>query len=166
MKTFSWVLAFVLFVAQSPAGYPVETERDKKADFTRYRTYTWGPGYAAFDPGGHKVLVGAIEGELSALGLTKQDTGTADLTVAYYSLHYLQVNIKEFDRLYREKRPTASATYNMGKLVIVVTDTSTTRQLWAAKTREYLSSDAAAREQAIQQVVAKLFATYPTRRQR
>ena len=164
MKTLGCVLALLLFVAQPPSGGAVASEYDKKADFTKYRTYTWQKGHQAFDPSTHKLLVAEIEREMSALGLRKDDSGGADLTVTYHALRSAEVNLKEVEKLEREGNAGQAPTYDTGKLLIVVREADTKRQLWAANTLEYLSRDRAAREQTIRQAIVSLFETYPTRK--
>lgn len=164
MKSLGCVLALALFVAQPPAGRAVASEHDRKTDFTKYRTYTWHKGHEAFDPVAHKLLVAGIEREMSALGLRKDDSGGADLAVTYHTLRSAEVNLKEVEKLEREGRTGQAHTYDMGKLLIVVREAGTRRQLWAANTLEYLSRDPAEREQTIRQAVVTLFETYPTRK--
>jgi Domain of unknown function (DUF4136) len=158
------LLVVLLSVAQPPAEGKVASEYDKKADFTVYRTYTWQKGHEAYDRAAHKLLVAAIDRELAALGLRKDDGGTPDLTVTYHSLRSAEVNLKEVEKLEREGNAGQAPTYDMGKLLIVVREASTRRQLWAANTLEYLSKDPAAREQIVQRAVTRLFETYPTRK--
>jgi hypothetical protein len=121
------------------------------------------PGREAIAPLGHKLLVAGIEREMSSLGLTKDDSGQADLTVTYFTLRSAYVDLKEVEKLEREGYKEQPQIYDMGKLVVVVRERSTKRQLWAANTLEPLSPDPAQREQTINQAVVKIFQTYPTR---
>jgi hypothetical protein len=165
MHRSSAVLALLLFLLQLPTGGgKVASEYDRKANFAAFRTYGWLPGHHAYDPGTHKLLVATIDRELSALGLQSHDPASADVTVSYYTLRMKDVNLKEVEKLAREGKTGPAPTYDLGKLVIVVRDAHTRRQLWAANTREYLSPDRDSREKTITQAVTNLFATYPTRK--
>jgi len=164
MKSLGYVLALLLFLPQPPREGKVASEYDKKADFATYKTYTWVEGRKATVPLGHELLVKGIEKEMSARGLTKDDSGQAHLTVAYYTLRTSYVDLKEVEKLEREGYKEQAQIYDMGKLVVVVRERSTKRQLWAANTLEPLSADPAARERTINDAVVKLFQTYPTRK--
>jgi hypothetical protein len=165
MQSSCAALALLLFLLQPPTdGGKVASEYDKQANFATYRTYGWLPGHHAYDPAAHKLLVATIDRELSALGLQSNDPASADLTVSYYTLRTTDVNLKEVEKLAREGNTGAAPTYDLGKLVVVVREARTLRQLWAANTREYLSPDRDIREETIKRAVKTLFETYPTRR--
>jgi hypothetical protein len=164
MKSLGCILAMLLFVGQLPEAGKVASEYDRKADFTTYRTYTWQKGHEAYNPAVHKLLVAAIDRELSALGLRKDDSGSADLTVTYHSLRSTEVNLQEVEKLEREGNTGPAHTYGVGKLLVVVREAKTRRQLWAANTLEHLSKEPAVNEQVIDRAVVRLFETYPTRK--
>jgi hypothetical protein len=164
MKSLGWVLVLLMFVAQPPKPGKVASEYDKKTDFSKYRTYTWMPGLEARVPEAHTLIVAGIDREMSGLGLTRVAGADADLTVTYHSLRSTYINLKELEKAQRDGNKEQAPTYDLGKLVIVVHENGSKRQLWAANTAEYLRPDPAAREQTINQAVTKIFATYPTRR--
>jgi hypothetical protein len=90
-------------------------------------------------------------------------SAASDLTVTYFTLRSAYVDLKEVEKLEREGYKEQARIYDMGKLVVVVRERGTKRQLWAANTLEPLSPDSAAREQTINEAVVKVFQTYPTR---
>jgi hypothetical protein len=154
-------LALLLFATQSPTGGKVESEYDKSADFSKYRTYTWIMRPEAYRPKAHDLIVADIDKQMAARGLKRDDSGKGDLTITYLTLRTAQVNLKEVEKLEREGNKEQAQLYDMGKLVIVLREAGSTRRLWAATTLEPLSPDEKAREQTINQAVVKLFATYP-----
>ena len=117
MTSIGCVVALLLLVVQPPPGKDVATEYDKKADFTRYRTYVWQKGHEAIDRGAHTLLVAEIERALSDLGLRKEESGQADVTVTYHTLRTAEVNLKELEQLERQGNTGPAPTYDMGKLV-------------------------------------------------
>ena len=164
MKILGCALALLLFAGQPPAGGKVQSEYDKKADFSKYRTYNWLHAPESYRPKLHDLLVASIDKEMAALGLTRMDTGKADLTVRYLGVRTAQVDLKEVEKLEREGNKEQAKLYDMGKLVIVLRESGSDKRLWAATTLEPLSQDEAVRQKTVSDAVAKLFQTYPARR--
>ncbi len=164
MNSLGWGLVLLIFVAQPPKPGKVASEYDKKTDFSKYRTYTWMAGLEARVPQAHTLIVAGIDREMSALGLTQVAGTDADLTVTYHALRSTYINLKELEKAQREGNKEQAPSYDLGKLVIVVRENPSKRQLWAANTAEYMSPDPVAREETIKEAVMRVFATYPTRR--
>jgi len=141
----------------------VETAFDKKADFASFRTYSWGPGYNAFNPDAHKIIVAALEAEMAKLGFTKVATG-ANVTLAYYTLASTNVDLKALDKAERAGSD-AVPTKTLGRLVVIMRSPASgggeSQQVWSASTREYIDADLAKLDATVRTVAARLFATYP-----
>jgi hypothetical protein len=164
VKILGFVLALMLLTPQPPAGGKIESDYDKKADFSKYKTYTWTMRPESYRPKAHDLIVAGIDNQMASLGLSRDDSGKGDLSLTYLTLRTAQVNLKEVEKLEREGNKEQAHLYDMGKLVIVVREASTNRRLWAATTLEHMSQDQAAREQTINQAITRLFQTYPTRK--
>src|SRR5688572_1205211 len=77
--------------AQTPK-YGVSAKADKKADFTKFKTYRWDGGWKAFDKNVHQHIVDAVDRELQTLGLEKLAAGPTDVTVTYATVHRTDVD--------------------------------------------------------------------------
>ena len=157
MKSVAILLLGFLLTGQ-PAPGAVESTFDKKTNFGAIKTYAWTRGTNAFAPDAHKMIVAAIEKEMAALGLTPAASG-ADVTVAYYSMALVNVDLKALDKI---DDKSALATKDLGKLVVVMRNKAN-QQIWSAQSREFLDPDRAKLGATIDTVTARLFATYPTR---
>ena len=161
MKSVAILLLGFLLTGQQPAPGAVESTFDKKTNFGAVKTYAWTRGTNAFAPDVHKMIVAAIEKEMAALGLTPAASG-ADVTLAYYSMALVNVDLKALDKI---DEKSALATKDLGKLVVVMRNKAN-EQIWSAQSREFLDPDRTKLEATVNTVTARLFATYPTRAQK
>ena len=151
------VLLVALVTAQVPPIGKVDSTFDKKANFASFRTYAWTPGSHAFNPAAHKLIVEALEAEMTARGFTKVATG-ADVTLSYSSMAVKNVDLKALDQA--ERAGAAAPTKDLGKLVVVMRNPAR-QQVWSAATREYLEPNIEKLGATIKTVAARLFETYP-----
>jgi Domain of unknown function (DUF4136) len=160
MNTLVCALLLLLLVPQKIGD--VESSYDKRADFAALKTYAWARGHEALTPVVHKSIAAAIDAQMASLGFTKADAATADTILKYHVVRGTDVDLKAL-----EKAPPAAGpapTKTLGKLVVVLYPKgSTETPLWQANTRQYVSDDAATREEELQRTVTALFATYPGR---
>ena len=153
------LLGFLMTAQQPPALGKVDSEFDKKTNFAAIRTYAWTSGTRALRPEVDKMIVAAIDKEMSGLGLTPVASG-GDVTLAYYTTTITNVDLKAFDKIDSKSAP--APTKELGKLVVIMRNPAR-QQLWSALSREYLDPDLSKIEATIQNVTERLFATYPTR---
>jgi uncharacterized protein DUF4136 len=159
MKLVGSLLALMLSFAQAPPKEgTIATVKDPKADFGAYTTYTWEKGYDAYDPAVHKAIVEAIDAEMAARGFRKLPSGTGSVNIRYHTVVRTDVVLDKLDEMEREKKPTP--TKNLGRLVIVMRDTSN-RRVWAADTVQPIPPNTATHTDLIRQTVGRLFETYP-----
>jgi len=156
-----FALALLMFAGQPPGAGKAASEYDKTVDFAKYRTYKWSHAPEDYRPKVHDLLVADIDKEMAALGFTKTEDPKADLTLRYFTLRSSQIDLKQLEKAEREGRKDKPTSYDMGKLVVVLRETSTDKRVWAANTQEYMNPDVAKREETIRQAVAKVFQTYP-----
>ena len=160
MKSVAVLLLGFLFTAQTPPIGKVESTFDKTANFSTLRSYQWLPGTPAFNPAVHKLIVDALEADMTTLGFTKAASG-ADVTLAYYAMAVTNVDLKALDKIERDGGSLAAANKTLGRLVVVMRSVPAGGQLWSASTREYLEADIEKLGGTIQVVTAHLFNTYP-----
>ena len=159
MNSVVLVLLGLLLAPQSDVIGKVETSFDKKANFSAFKTYSWQPGYHAYDPEAHKMVIAAFDAEMTKLGFTRVESG-ADVTLAYYTVTGTDVDLKALDKVEREGGgvPTKAR----ARLVVIMR--SAMQQVWTASTREYVDQDRAKLPDTLQTVTARLFETYPGRK--
>jgi hypothetical protein len=77
------VLCLALLASVALAG-KLQVDHDPEVDFSTIRTYAWKEGVAAPNPKVQKAIVGSIESELEAKGLSQVPTAEADVLVVTY----------------------------------------------------------------------------------
>ncbi len=85
MKKLLYLATAFLLIASFASAQDVSYNYDQKADFTKFKTYKWVtiPGGEQPDELTAKMIVQAIETQLTAKGLKKVEGGEADLLVGY-----------------------------------------------------------------------------------
>lgn len=84
-KMISLVLVLLLLAATGASAQDVRYDFDQSRDFSKYKTYKWVTvkGADQTDDLTAKRITDAVDAELSAKGLTKTESDSADLYVAY-----------------------------------------------------------------------------------
>jgi hypothetical protein len=138
--------------------YGLTVNVDKDADFSRFRTYAWAPGWSAYDEKVGREIVAAMERHLAMLGLTKLDAEPCDLLVSYEALKRSDVDLKSStsDPLThaRIERP-------VGTLAIFLQEPRSGRQLFRARVDIPLESDPTRLQAQVAHWVAVAFEQYP-----
>lgn len=143
---------------------------DTTANFSTYRTYAWKPGTPAGEYFLDKRIVSAIESQLSAKGLTRNES-TPDLYVRYHVGLGVQRNVNGFasgpggafswhgsDSINLQLNETA-----MGTLVIDVVDATSEQLVWRGVGVKELDIDTKPekRDEAVVKAVDKILKNYP-----
>jgi hypothetical protein len=145
-------LALVAQMSTVSAQKPTVTSKTaEKVDFAKFMTYTWFGGHTAYDPAIHKLILEAVERELTAVGLTKT-TGQADVEVVYHSLQSALAGGAP------GAKPAA-----VGTLVVNILDPATSEQLWHVRLDRPIDVDRSKAAELINSSVAVMFERYPTR---
>jgi hypothetical protein len=160
------MLVLALVTQGRPATGKVNSTYDKTADFKTFQTYGWIQGQHAFNPDAHKAIVAAVDGEMTAIGLRKVEGRSGDVTVRYLAVRSTSVDLDKLHELEKTGGAAAGANYSVGRLVIIMEDARSNRQLWAADGLERLDPAAGAIEEAVKRVVSRMFETYPTQQKR
>jgi hypothetical protein len=149
-------------LAQQTAGVTV-LALDKTADFSKFKTYEWGPGHKALDPAWDKSIVAAIEKALAEKGL--KPGAPADVVVEYHAVQREDVDLRSFDNkapAQGAERATATMV-KVGTLAVDLRERVSRKVLWRVAAERALPSTAAAdREAIVAKIVAALFEKYPT----
>ena len=159
------------------ATLPVRWYVERDAEFSRYRTYTWGPaetlstGDSRLDnnPFFHERVQADVEKGLAAKGLEKAVAGTADLLAHYHASISQRIEVNGVDRTYgycedEECRPYVA---EAGTLTIDLVDTRTNRVIWrgwAEMALDGVIDNQARLEEMIDDAVARIVDNVPGRR--
>jgi hypothetical protein len=154
-------LAMSVAVASQTTKYGVTVLAEKNVDFATKRTYAWRKAQPSPDKAVDAQIVAAIDRELAALGMSRPESGPADVLVSYASLTRTDVNLKG-----KEDAKGALPEYRVGTLVIAMYDPPSNRRL--LRLRADLPIDVPRSELggAIDKAVAMMFAEYPTRKKK
>ena len=165
MKRFAIAaLALVAFslpiAAQGPLEYGVNVVTDKSADFTKLKTYVWQSGWDAGDRKVHTQIVGAVDRELKALGMTLKTSGPSDVVVKYAALR--QIDVEVVSNLGDEN--AARRQFDVGSLLLLMLEPGTGKELFRARLNKPIEVDPAKVDATVSSAVAEIFAKYPTKK--
>jgi hypothetical protein len=121
---------------------PVSTHYDRGVDFTRYRTYAWGPADALpvtdprlrDNPFFVDDLHGAIDVELQSRGLTRATSEPADVLVHFHAAVTERIEVpgraESLGECVGRDCPPVVAGYEAGTIVIDLVDVFSNRVIW------------------------------------
>jgi len=165
-----------LALAGCAATLTVDSYADRAADFTRYRTFGWGPGeqLATGDPRldnnpfFHGRVQAQVEKQLAAKGLEQATSETPDLTIHYHTSITQEIQAGTADRRYGycEGDGCDPYVYEAGTLLIDLVDTRSNRVVWrgwAKASVEGVVENQEWMEERIDQAVARILERFPAR---
>jgi hypothetical protein len=142
--------------------YGVTVTTDRKADFTKLKSYMWEKGWPSYDKTVHQQVVDAVDRELKGLGLEKRESDAADVMVTYATVRRTDVDLKS-------KPPTKNSQgteYPVGTLVVLMREPGTGKELLRGKVDKPIELSPDKIGAVIDGVVSEIFAKYPTRAKR
>src|SRR5262249_36552062 len=125
-------------VSASASAQKTTYDYDKGADFSKLKTYAWTTGHTLQDELNHKRVVGAIDEQLAAKGLTRVEAdANPDVLVAYHASfdRNLQINAtsnEPYGYRFGGMRTGSARTSEIvtGTLVVDMVDPNTKSMLW------------------------------------
>jgi hypothetical protein len=162
-------VAFGLLTAGLSQAQNVRYEFDRSTDFTRYSTYRWEkhPRPVDLDELTLSHLAAALDAELSKKGLTKTESGSADLVIVYQCAVNQEEEIIPFDGgwgvNYSGPPVSAKRTITVGSVVLEIFDGTRKQLVWRGIASKTLDPQAKPdkRQRTIQKAAEKLFKNYP-----
>ena len=93
-----WIILAVLFVAAPSFAQDVKYTYDKKADFSKYKTYRWEkhPKSIDIDEATLRQLGAAFDAELAKKGLARTNSETADIVIVYQAAIGTEEKVEAF----------------------------------------------------------------------
>ena len=154
------VLAVLLVPATLQARMVID--HDRGADFSLYSTFSFSGGQAAPNPIADRVLLEAIDAELSAKGLKRVDEG-ADVHVVRHVQITEEVRIDSHvygaPRFHQHDFDVHR--YPVGTVIIDLVDADGDQVVWRARVTGGVIQNPEKRDKKIRTTVGKMFRTFP-----
>jgi len=156
----------------SAFGQHVQTDFDHRANFSRYKTYSWQEVKASNSLWDGRIK-DAVNAQLAAKGWTQVDNG-ADVAIVAIKTTQTEKTLQTFYNglgggwRWRGfggfgESTTTEQDYKEGTLVVDMYDASTKQLIWRASAEDMLSDKAENNEKNLDKGVAKMFKGFPPR---
>lgn len=156
----------------------VSSHVERGLDFTRYRTWDWGPadtlptGDPRLDanPFFKDHVQGAVEKALAGRGLGGPTAETPDLLIHYHAAINQRLNVTSADTRYGygyEDSGSAVGEYEAGTLVIDIVDARTKRVIWRGWAQDTVEDSLKSEDKMAKQIdeaVTRMLTQLPPRR--
>jgi hypothetical protein len=167
--------AILLLATNSTFGQKIQVDVDKTVNFANFKTYGWADGTVARNPYVSKLIVEAVESELKARGLTRNDDNpdfrvtimaATDVDLQGVGPTWNNVNYATWGGY---SNPAAMVTVTTGTLLIDLVETKNKYSVWRGVAKDTLNggrtanaaADAKGVEKLIKKAVSKMFKKYP-----
>jgi hypothetical protein len=183
-------VALLLAATVSPAtalAQQVNTDFDRDADFSKYKTFAYIVCMRIENPLVDKRIVTGLENTLALKGLTKAE-GDSDVNVTYHSSTTKDIAIDTNTWGYGYgsgwqwghggsgyggsgygggplSSTTTTRTYTRGTLVIDIWDARTKQLVWRGTAIDTVSDDPGKNDKNVQKALEKLFKKYPPKKE-
>ena len=176
MRSRMFIVAAVIFAALSSTNAKkVTVDVDRTFDFKTFKTYSWAVGQIAPKATTGQMLITAVERELNARGLVKNDA-EADLNIAMMAAADMDLqgvgpswNNERYRYWGGHGNPAALMNISKGTLLIDLVDTNAKISVWRGVARDIfvqppsgnLEKDLREMESIVNKTVGKMFKKYP-----
>ena len=169
-------VALLALIAAGCATMLVSSHVQRDVDFSRYRTYDWGPADALptgdprldSNPFFKDHMQGAVERRLAQKGLALATSGTPDLLIHYHANVTQRIDVDRVDQrygyCYGDDCNVRLMEYEAGTIVLDVVDTRTNRVVWRGWAQDSLDGvidNQDRMEKMINQAVTKMLERMP-----
>ncbi len=177
---FGWrSIQFLLLICILSVGVnalKVKVEYDKKLDFSKFKTFAWGPLDGVARPLLALSIQGAIEEELTKRGLHKVQANPdvflemygsvdSDMSISYANPLYSGMGgIPSFDAgfvMWGCGGGTTAVTVHKGQLIVDIINASQKKLSWRGTATENLSDNKEKLVKQVNKAVEKMFQRYP-----
>ena len=176
----SIILAAAFLLLSTPAvfGQKVKVDVDTTVNFSTFKTFGFAEGMVARNPIVSQLIVSAVESELSARGLTRNDANP-DLKVAVAAATGMDIqavgptwNNTNYTTWGGYTNPAALMNITTGTLLLDLVDRKKDISVFRGVAKETLNrsvsadmaADAKSVEKLIKKAVSKMFKKYPTQK--
>jgi hypothetical protein len=173
---FYLVLLLTFLISANAYAQKVNTDYDKKADFSSYKTYSWAEGTPAKNPLGNQRIIAGIEAQLAAKGWQKVESNS-DVVVIYSAATTTETQINTFETGgpwggYRwgwggfggyggGTSTTTVQKIPIGQLVVDMADVKNKDFIWRGTASDTLSDKPEKNQKKLEKALAKMFKNFP-----
>ena len=169
MKRLAFAAAAAVMLAACASTPDVQTDFDPAAQFSRYRTYAWGPTPPQFGaPLMQQRITASIDAKLGAMGWTPAPAATADVVIAAHVVTREQLSIDTLGSGggWGGLGPLGNSSarvrsYTVGTLVVDMFDAKSKRALWRGTASGALPKTADQATAKTQEAIDRMFASFP-----
>jgi hypothetical protein len=161
-------VAIALLLVPMAGWSGVKVDWDHAADFSTYKTYTWGEGTPAKNPLMAQRITDGIDQQLATKGLKKVEPGgNPDLVVAYHAAvgHETELNTMGTGGWgWHWGGGTQTTTVNkipVGQLTVNIGDAKTKKLLWMGNASDTLSDNPEKNTKKIEKALNSMFKKFP-----
>ena len=177
---FTKFLLLICILSVGLQAQKIKVEYDKNLDFSKFKTFAWGPLDAVARPLLAAAIQGAIEEELTKRGLHKVQSNPdifmemygsvdSDMSISYANPLYSGMGgIPSFDAgfvMWGYGGGTTAVTVHKGQLVVDLIDGSTRKVVWRGMSQQNLAHDPNKLVSQVNNTVSKMFKQYPLKAQ-
>lgn len=168
MKTLKLLSLFGLLILTACSSVYVNTDYDKKANFSSYKTYAFlksGIDKAEISDLDKKRILYAIDDAMAAKGFTKSEN--PDILISIFTKERERVDMYQSYNFGWGWNPWWGINYNRpittteGTLLIDVLDAKSKELVWQGKGSGYLTQNTDKKDARIQEFVTKILEKYP-----
>jgi Domain of unknown function (DUF4136) len=173
---FTKFLLLICILSVGLQAQKIKVEYDKNLDFSKFKTFAWGPLDAVARPLLATAIQGAIEEELTKRGLHKVQSNPdifmemygsvdSDMSISYANPLYSGMGgVPSFDAgfvMWGYGGGTTAVTVHKGQLVVDIIDGSQKKLAWRGIATENLSDNKEKLVGQVNKAVEKMFKRYP-----
>ena len=169
-EKFHLVIFLTFLISTTAYAQKVAVDYDQNANFSSYKTYSWGQGTPALNPLGHQRIVAGIEAQLAAKGWQKVESDP-DVMVIYSAATTTETQINTFDSGgpwggYRRGwgggiSTTTVEKIPLGQLVVDMADVKNKSFIWRGTASDTLSDKPEKNQKKLEKVLTKMFKKFP-----
>lgn len=173
MKTLKFLPLLLLLVLSSCASINVNSDYDKKVDFTPYKTFAFhktGVDKAEISDLDKRRILRSIDEVLTSKGFAKSDT--PDLLISFFTKEREQVDVNQFNmgwgygwgwgwNPYLWGGNTSVSRYSEGTLYIDIIDAKKKELIWQGEGQGVLTKNTDKKDEKIKEFVSRILELYP-----
>ena len=165
-RIFLFTTVLILALIAPALAQEVNTDYDKKFDFSAVKTYAWREGHPVQNPLVHQRILDAIDSQLAAKGLQKVES-SPDVFIDYSGSTKEEMQINEWG--YSGWRWSGSRNVDIrniliGMMVVDMSEAGENKLVWRGVASDTVSDDPEKNEKKINKAAKKMFEKFPPKK--
>ena len=158
---------FFLLITSSALAQKVKVDFDRQAEFQKYKTFAWQKTQFPAPGLGHERITRAINAQLTAKGLQKENEGHPDMYVTYRVTLRESINEEIFvtgGPVMPTQVTSFPSVYLKGTLMVDVLDAGTKMVFWRGVAVDTVSNNPQKNKKKIERAAKKMFKNFPPKK--